>query len=145
MSKTKPIGNIDHVVVAVRSIEKYMAFFSELLNTEFVEIGSDPNVGYRSVMSSSNGLELIEPTRPDSDVAKFIDKRGEGMYALAFVANDADKARLQAEKMGVRVVGDFTADDEPIKGLREMWLHPKDCAGVYLMFTAGNPFRPRYE
>ncbi|MBL7119071.1 MAG: VOC family protein [Dehalococcoidia bacterium] len=142
MSNKKSIGNIDHVAVAVRSIEKAMPFFSELLGTEFVEIGTDPNVGFRSVMSTT-GLELIEPTRPDSDIAKFIDKRGEGLYALAFTSHDADKARAQAEKMGVRVVGDFTAEDEPIKGLREIWLHPKDNFGVYLMLTAGNPFRPQ--
>jgi len=138
MVPDKPVGKIDHVAVAVRSIERAKVFFSELLGTEFVEIGSDNDLGFRSVMSP-NGLELLEPTRPDSDLARFLDKRGEGLYAIAFATSDADISRRKAEEMGVRVVGDHAVNEEPIRGLREIWLHPKDSFGVYLMFTQGNP------
>lgn len=137
MENQKIIGNIHHVAVVVRSTEKPKSYFSELLDTEFIDLPSNEQGGLRSVMSPT-GLELIEPTRPDSDLAKFMDRRGEGLYALAFTAPDAGRARAKAEKMGVRVVGDVTVDEGPVKGGREIWLHPKDNFGVYVMFCQGN-------
>ena len=141
MEKEKTVGNIDHIVIAVRSIEKAKPFFSELLDTEFIEVAVNEQVGYRSVMSPG-GVELLEPIRPDGDVAKYLDKKGEGLYALAFTVPDAGKAKAKAEKMGVRVVGEVVRDSGPLKGLREIWLHPKDNFGVYVMFTQGNPYHP---
>lgn len=91
---------------------------------------------------SPRGVELLAPTRADSDLQKFLDKKGEGVYAVAFRAEDPDKAKANAAKMGIRIMGDFTAPDGmgPMDGLREIWLHPKDCFGVYVMFTQGNPY-----
>jgi len=141
VEKEKIIGNIDHIVIAVWSIEKAKPFFSELLDTDFIEVAVNEEVGYRSVMSPG-GVELLEPTRQDSDVAKYLNKKGEGLYALAFAVADAGKAKARAEKMGVRVVGEVARDTGPLKGLREIWLHPKDNFGVYVMFTQGNPYHP---
>ena len=141
MEKEKIIGNIDHIVIAVWSIEKAEPFFSELLDTDFIEVAINEEVGYRSVMSPG-GVELLEPTRQDSDVAKYLNKKGEGLYALAFMVADAGKAKAKAEKMGIRVVGEVTRDTGPLAGLREIWLHPKDNYGVYVMFTQGNPYHP---
>ena len=95
MGKDKTIGGIDHIVIAVRSLEKAKPFFSELLGTEFKDVAVNEEVGYRAVMSPG-GVEILEPTRPDSDVAKYIDKKGEGLYALAFTVQDADKAEAKA-------------------------------------------------
>ncbi|MFC2034611.1 VOC family protein [Chloroflexota bacterium] len=140
MEKEKTIGNIDHVVIAVRSIEQAKPHFSEFLEVgEFIEIGTFEEAGLRSVMSP-NGVELIEPIGPGSDVAKYLDRKGEGLYALAFRTQDAGKAKAKAEKMGIRVVGDITIDNGPAKGLREIWLHPKDNLGTYIMLTQGNPY-----
>ena len=141
MEQNKTIGNIDHIVIAVRSIEKAKPFFSELLDTEFIEVAVNEQVGYRSVMSPG-GVELLEPTRQDSDVTRYIDKKGEGLYALAFTVPDAAKAKAKAEKMGIRVVGEVARDTGPLAGLREIWLHPKDNFGVYVMFTQGSPYHP---
>jgi methylmalonyl-CoA/ethylmalonyl-CoA epimerase len=107
------------------------------LDTEFVDISVNEEEGARSA-ASSTGLELIAPPRSDSEVARFIDKRGEGLYALAFSVFDIGKARAKAEKMGIRVVGDVNVDSGPAKGLREIWLHPKDSLGVFLMFIQDN-------
>lgn len=71
---------------------------------------------------------------------KFIDKRGEGIYAVGFNTPDAGKARAKAESMGIRVVGDITEADlgggiGHGRGMREIWLHPKDTFGVYVLLT----------
>ncbi|MFC2003378.1 VOC family protein [Chloroflexota bacterium] len=141
MQKEKIMGNVDHVVIAVRDMENAKRFFSELLDTEFVDIAVVEEVGLRNAMSPT-GLELIEPTRPDGDVAKFIDRRGEGLYALAFSVLDVDKARAKVEKMGIRVVGGVQVDEGPGKGIKEIWLHPKDNFGTYVLLTQGNPYHP---
>ena len=143
MEKEKIVGNIDHVVIAVRDMGKAKEFFSDLLETEFVDLGAIEEYGWRSAMSPG-GVELLSPTRPDSDLAKFLDRRGEGLYALAFTVQDADKAKAKAEEKGIRVVGD-TGEvklKEDLPPIRELWLHPKDNYGVYVMFTQGLPYHP---
>lgn len=133
------IGDLSHVVIAVKDIEKAQKFFSELTGAKFRKIGENKEVGFISVIGD-NRLEILSPTRPDSDVAKFIDKRGEGIYAVGFNTPNAGKARAKAEEMGIRVVGDITEADLEGglghgRGMREIWLHPKDTFGVYVLLT----------
>ena len=154
MKEEKTIGNIDHIAIAVRSIEEAKEFFSDLLDTEFTELvptgsGTDEDsireaqkmIGFRSAISSEE-IELMESTRPDSDLQKFLDKRGEGVYAVAFTVEDAGKARAKAEKKGIRIAGEISSELKGVGSIREIWLHPKDCHGVYVMFTEGLPFHP---
>jgi methylmalonyl-CoA/ethylmalonyl-CoA epimerase len=137
MAEQKTIGRLNHVVLAVRDLDKAEAFFSRLFDVKFRSTGEHRDVGFRTIYCENN-LEIISPTRPDSDVAKFIEKKGEGVYAVGFRVPDAGKARAKAEAMGIRVVGDMTpADmdggDVPETDVREIWLHPKDCFGMYLI------------
>jgi methylmalonyl-CoA/ethylmalonyl-CoA epimerase len=137
MSQEKVIGKLSHIVLAVKDLDKAKGFFSKLFQVEFTDVGEVPGVGFKSIVCE-NKLEIISPTRPDSDVAKYIEKKGEGVYAVAFKAPDAGKARAQAESMGIRIVGDINQDD--FAGVahgevREIWLHPKDTFGMYLMFS----------
>ena len=141
MKKEKVVGNIDHIVIAVKNMQEAKSFFSELLDTEFIQVGVNEELGIRNVISPG-GVELIEPIRPDSNIAKFIDKRGEGLFALAFTVSDIDRARAKAEKTGIRVVGSLSLETGPLKGLRQIWLHPKDSFGVQVIFTQGNPYHP---
>lgn len=86
----------------------------------------------------------LEPIRPDADLQKFLDKRGEGVSAVAFTVQDAGKAKAKAEEKRIRVAGDVSVPDGMglLGGLRKIWLHPKDFHGVYVMFTQGNPYHP---
>ena len=136
MEKERIVGNIDHIAIAVRDLEKAKEFFSDLLDTEFMDYGAFEEFGWKGAMSPG-GVELMAPTRPDSDMAKFLDKKGEGVYAIAFTVKDTGKAREKAEKKGIRIAGDIGFGE-----FGEIWLHPKDNHGVYVMFTAGNPFHP---
>jgi methylmalonyl-CoA/ethylmalonyl-CoA epimerase len=138
----KIFGSVDHVSIAVNDVDKARAHFSQLLDTEFVRLGTLEELGLVSWMSPC-GLELLGATRPDGDIAKFLEKKGEGVYALAFITSDIDKARAKVKQMGIRIAGEIAVDEGPAKGTRELWLHPKDNFGVYLMLTQGNPFRPQ--
>jgi methylmalonyl-CoA/ethylmalonyl-CoA epimerase len=139
MEGERLIGDISHVVIAVKDIERAQKFFSEFMGAKFRKIGENKAVGFVSVISD-NRLEILSPTRVDSDVARFIDKRGEGLYAVGFKTQDAGKAKTKAEEMGIRVVGDITEADlvggkGHGRGMREIWLHPKDVFGVYTLLT----------
>jgi methylmalonyl-CoA/ethylmalonyl-CoA epimerase len=134
MEEEKIIGGISHVVIAVRDSAKAQKFFSEFMDTKFREVPENKEVGFTSVISE-NRLEILSPTRPDSDVAKFINKRGEGVYAIGFKTPDLKKARARAEKMGIRVVGGaFMGGDEDSE-FGELWLHPKDVFGMYTLLA----------
>lgn len=131
------IGKLSHVVLAVKDLKKAEGFFSKLFDMPFTHMGELPGVGFETILCE-NRLEIISPTRPDSDVARFIEKKGEGIYAVAFRTSDAGKARAKAESMGVRVAGDINQDDlagDQHGEFREIWIHPKDAFGLYLMFA----------
>ena len=125
----KEAEKIDHVVLAVKDADKAMKFFSELLGIEFDEIGEERTWKFKSFMSPE-GLELLVPTSEDSETAKFIQKRGEGLFALSFKVRDAEKVAKKAEKMGVRVIGKIEREN-----FKEIFLHPKDCFGVQILLT----------
>lgn len=135
-------GDLSHVIVAVRDLEKAQLFFSELLGAKFGEVGIHSQLGIRSVMSDA-GVELLSPISPESDVAKFISKRGEGVYAVVFSTPDVRGAKAKVANMGIRVTTDTTETDllsnEPgVPGLKEVWLHPKDVFGMCTLFVQFN-------
>jgi methylmalonyl-CoA/ethylmalonyl-CoA epimerase len=137
MVEEKIIGKLNHVVLAVKDLDQAEEFFSRLFDLKFEHVGELKGVGFKSIFCENN-LEIISPTRPDSDVAKFISNKGEGIYAVGFKTPDAGSARAKAEAMGIRVVGDITGNDlsgDHQGDFREIWLHPKDVFGMYLMFT----------
>lgn len=123
------VKGIDHVVIAVKDLEKAKKFFSELLGIEFDELGENKQWKFRSVISPE-GFELLTPTTPDSETAKYIEKRGEGYFAVAFKVKNAEEIAEKAKKMGVRVIGKIERG-----GFKEIFLHPKDCFGVQVLLT----------
>ena len=77
-------------------------------------------------------LELLEPTDSESPVAKFIEKRGEGIHHIAFAMEDVSEALTEAAAKGIRLI-----DDKPrqgAEGLQIGFLHPKSTGGVLTEF-----------
>jgi methylmalonyl-CoA/ethylmalonyl-CoA epimerase len=136
-----PIGELNHVVLAVRHLHAAEAFFSKLLGVRFRSFGEHEREGFRSLYCSKR-LELIAPTRPDGPVARFLDHRGDGIYAVGFRALDAGAARSHAEAVGAVVVGDITGGElgEMPDGaeMREIWIHPKSAFGIHMLLAQGS-------
>ena len=129
------IYGIDHVAIAVRDLEAASSFFTKLLGTSFGEIMEFDEIAMKSVISPE-GIELVTPTTSESQVAKFLEKRGEGLFALSFRVKDADKSAAEAETMGVRITGRIERDKiTRFKKLKETFTHPKDGHGVQFLFT----------
>ncbi len=123
------IGSLHHVGVAVERVseaaERYRAMGFRVSEPEVVE-----TEGVRLVFASSGGtsVELLEPTRPDGAIAKFLAKRGPGMHHLAFRTTD-----IRGEMADLRAKGFEVLDAEPRRGhggRLVAFVHPKSLHGV---------------
>lgn len=120
---------LDHLGIAVRSIDEARKFW-EALGLEVESIEEVPQEGVRVAMLplGEARIELLEPTRPDSPIAKFLEQRGPGIHhlCLASEAIDADDAALRAA--GVQLLR-----PEPTPGAggsRVQFVHPRSAGGV---------------
>lgn len=123
------ISGLDHVGVAVESIEEVRGFY-EALGLAIDHVEEVPQEGVRVAMIVVGGtrIELLEPTRDDSPVAKFLARRGPGIHHLCFASSDVrgDDARLRA-------AGAELLRPAPTRGAGGCWVqfvHPKSAGGV---------------
>jgi methylmalonyl-CoA/ethylmalonyl-CoA epimerase len=125
---------VNHIGIAVRSIAEQRAFYERVLGARFegIEEVADQQVrvAFYALGSETQPvrLELLEPTSPESTIAQFIEKRGEGLHHVAYTVDDI-AARLAQLKTGeVRLI-----DQSPRAGAHQSkiaFLHPKASMGV---------------
>jgi len=126
------IKKIDHIGVAVQDIEKALSLFRDVLG---VELESTEEVATQKVRVAmlpvgDTRLELLEPTQEDSNVAKFLAKKGEGIHHVAFEVTDIQGALDKLKEEGVQLI-----NQEPVPGAhntRIAFLHPKGTYGMLL-------------
>lgn len=124
------IQSIDHVAIVVRDLKASEDTYASLFGA--VEVGREelPEQGVVAAMIEvGDGLmELISPTRDDSGVARFLDKRGEGVHHVAYRVND-----IGAELEKLRQVGARLVDEAPRRGFANRlvaFVHPESAHGV---------------
>lgn len=123
------ISGLDHVGIAVASIEEARGFYEALgLTIDHVEEVPQEGVRVAMIVVGGTRIELLEPTRDDSPVAKFLARRGPGIHHLCFASSDVrgDDARLRA-------AGAELLRSEPTRGAGGCWVqfvHPKSAGGV---------------
>jgi methylmalonyl-CoA/ethylmalonyl-CoA epimerase len=126
------MNKIEHIGIAVNSLETSNLLFEKLLGTppyKSEEVASE-GVKTSFFLSGPNKIELLEATMPDSPIAKFLEKKGEGIHHIAFDVTDilAEIARLKAE-------GFTVLNEVPKKGADNKlvaFLHPKGTNGVLI-------------
>lgn len=124
------IKYIDHIGIAVKSIEEGKKFFTDILGLKLqkVETVEEQKVKTGFFPITDSELELLESTEPDGPIAKFIEARGEGVQHIAFRVENLDDALKELQEKGVRLI-----DKEPRKGAggaRIAFIHPKETHGV---------------
>ena len=121
---------LEHIGIAVKDLEKSNQLFAVLFNRPHYKIEAVESEGVRTsfFQTGDSKIELLEATSPDSAIAKFIEKKGEGIHHLAFeVADiDAEIARLKSE--GFELIHQVPKDGADNK--RIAFLHPKSTNGV---------------
>ncbi|MEM6454250.1 MAG: methylmalonyl-CoA epimerase [Acidobacteriota bacterium] len=130
------IGAIDHIGIAVRSIDEALPFYRDL-GLELVEIEEVPQEKVRVAMLAcgDSRLELLEPTADDSPVARFLDKRGPGIHHVCLRSDDVDVDDARLRTAGHRLLRD--APTPGAGGSRVQFIHPKSAGGV--LFELAQP------
>ncbi|MDD2563447.1 MAG: methylmalonyl-CoA epimerase [Salinivirgaceae bacterium] len=122
--------HIEHIGIAVKSLDEAIPFFSKMLGQECyaVEEVKEQKVKTAFFKVGQTKIELLESTDPEGPIGKFIEKKGEGIHHLAFAVPDVNQALKEAEEMGIK-----TIDKEGRKGaegLKIGFLHPKSTYGI---------------
>src|SRR5512139_3383433 len=121
---------ISHIGIAVVSIAEALPFYTETLGLEFegTEVVAEQKVKVAFLAIGESRIELLEPTSPDSPVAKFLEKNGPGIHHLAYQVEGLEGRLAALKEQGVRLI-----DETPRLGAhhtRIAFLHPKASGGV---------------
>ena len=125
------LSRIDHLGIAVKSIDEVLPFFENTLGLKCyaIEEVADQKVKTAFLKVGEVKLELLEPTSPESAVAKFMENGGRGVHHVAFAVEDGvANALAECDAQGLRLI-----DKAPRPGAENMmiaFLHPKCTAGV---------------
>ncbi|WP_136515772.1 methylmalonyl-CoA epimerase [Geomonas edaphica] len=124
------LNKINHLGVAVTSIEEALPFYRDILGMNFAGIEEVPSqlvkVAFLSIGESK--IELLEPTSPESPVAKFLEKNGPGVHHVAYGVKDIEATIARLVAGGTRMI-DATPRNGA-HGARIAFLHPKSSNGV---------------
>lgn len=125
-----PVKSLNHVGIAVRSIDAQKAYYETELGARFEHIEEVPSQKVREAFFRINDirLELLEPTDPTSPVQTFLEKRGEGLHHLAFTVNDIKSRIAELKQSGLRMI-----DEIPRPGAHHMqiaFIHSKSKFGA---------------
>ncbi|MCK9557339.1 MAG: methylmalonyl-CoA epimerase [Candidatus Cloacimonetes bacterium] len=125
------VKHISHIGIAVKDLEAGIAFYQKLgLTLEGTEEVPSQMVKVAFFPVGNTRIELLAPTSEESPIAKFIEKKGEGIQHIAFAVEDLPDALKKSEEEGIRLI-----DKEPRPGAHGAdiaFLHPKSTGGVLI-------------
>jgi methylmalonyl-CoA/ethylmalonyl-CoA epimerase len=125
---------IDHVGVAVPDLDAALAFYADTFGMRCVHQETNEEQGVREAMlavgtgDAGPRVQLLAPLRPDSAIARFLDRSGPGLQQLAYTVADIEATSAALRARGIRLLY-----DEPRRGTagaRINFVHPKDAGGV---------------
>lgn len=125
---TKP--TLDHIGIAVRSLASAKIYEDLGLTIEHVETVETQRVKTAFLSVGDSNLELLEPTSPDSPIAKFIEKRGEGIHHICLRVDDIEAHLERLKAAGYRLINE--APVPGAHGCRVAFLHPAAGNGVLI-------------
>ena len=124
------IESMAHIGIAVRDLQSAICLYENLLGRRVHSLVKIPDEGHDIAFFQLDtiSIELISPTKSDSTVARFLEKRGEGIHHIALRTDDIKKELERVENLGMKLV-----NKEPKVGshnTKTAFLHPKDLRGV---------------
>lgn len=124
------VCKVDHIGVAVSNLEEALKIYTDVLGLKLhgTEVVEEQKVRVAFMPVGDTEIELLESTDPEGPIARFIEKRGEGIQHIAFRVDDIEEALEQMRQRGVRLI-----DEKPrygAGGARIAFLHPKSTGGV---------------
>ncbi len=132
------IKGIDHLGIAVNSIEEAKVFYQQLgLEIEAIEEVPQEKVRVALISCGESRIELLEPTSDDSPIARFLAKRGPGIHHVCLSSND-----VRGDGEGLSEAGFRMLRPEPTPGADGCWvnfIHPKSAGGVLVELSEKSP------
>lgn len=124
------ITHIEHIGIAVKSIDEQLPYYEGVLGLKCynIETVEDQKVKTAFFKVGQTKIELLEPTSDESTIAKFIEKRGEGIHHIAYATREVNKVLKEMEAKGVRLIDQHARDGA--EGLSIAFLHPKSTGSV---------------
>jgi methylmalonyl-CoA/ethylmalonyl-CoA epimerase len=123
------LTNIHHVGVVVRDMDEAYRYFRDTLGLRFIAEETVEDQGVRAALLDLGNcqLELLQPTVPDTGIARYLERKGEGLHHVCFAVPDVRAALAELKSQGVPLV-----DEEPRRGLTGTiaFLHPTALHGV---------------
>ena len=122
--------HIEHIGIAVSNLEEAIKYWENVMGLKCynIEEVADQKVKTAFFKIGEVKIELLEATSPDSTIASFIEKRGQGVHHIAFAVEDTDKALNDAQDKGVKLIDKQSRSGA--EGLKIGFLHPKSTMGV---------------
>ena len=120
---------IDHVAIAVNNVDEAAKEYQQALGIKEVEFETVETEGVRVAILhlKDSRIELMEPTREDSPIKKFLTSRGEGLHHIAFETDGIEDQVTRMKGYGVRFLGEIRPGS---RGTKVIFIHPKSLHGV---------------
>lgn len=126
------LSHIEHIGIAVKDLSSAINFYEKILDLKCynIEEVADQKVRTAFFKVGRTKIELLESTDPEGPIAKFIEKKGEGIHHIALAVKNIEEHLKQAKNNGIRLI-----DDVPRKGAEGLdiaFFHPKSSGGVLI-------------
>ncbi|MGE4319077.1 MAG: methylmalonyl-CoA epimerase [Deferribacterales bacterium] len=123
------LEKIDHIGIAVNNLEEAVKFYTTMgiKPNHFEEVESQ-KVKVAFIKVGESNIELLEPTSPESPIAKYIEKKGEGIHHIAYAVANIDKALKKLKEDGAKLINEEPMDGA--HGKKVAFVHPKSVNGV---------------
>lgn len=124
------VNKIDHIGIAVKSIEEALKFYENILGlkSEGIEVVAEQKVRVAFLPTGDSEVELLEATSEDSPVARFIEKNGEGIQHIAYRVDNVEAAISEMKAKGLRMIDEIPRYGAG--GAKIAFCHPKSTGGV---------------
>lgn len=131
------ITKVNHIGVAVKSIDEAIKLYTDVLGLEVagMEVLEDMRVKTAIIPVGDTKIELLESTDPEGTIAKFVERRGEGLHHLAFEVSNIQETLDTLRSKGIELI-----DEKPRKGVENTnisFLHPKGTKVLMEMVEPG--------
>jgi len=126
------VTKIDHIGIAVANLDEALKFYEEVLGIKCtgVEVVEEQKVKTAFLPIGDTEVELLESTDKDGPIARFIEKRGEGIQHIAYRVENIEKALEEVKKKGIRLIDEKSR--KGAGGAKIAFLHPKSTFGVLI-------------
>lgn len=126
------VEKIEHIGIAVKDIKAANELYTQLLGIEPYKQEAVESEGVITSFfkTGESKIELLEATKPESAIAKFIEKKGEGIHHIAFAVNDIEAEMIRLKSKGFKLL-----NESPKRGADNKWVcfvHPKSANGVLI-------------